>query len=69
MNTRRFGARARQGRARRLLRRMARALWRAVRVLLLVGVALGPGPPPPPPPEPQRLEQHDERGEQAPKPP
>jgi hypothetical protein len=40
--------------------RVIRALWRGVRVLLMVGLAFGPPAPPPPPPPPQGTAQQDE---------
>ncbi len=56
------------GRARRRVRRSIftrglHALWRIVRVILMLGFALGPTAPPPPPPPPQASAQHDEDGQ------
>jgi hypothetical protein len=55
---------ARRGRTRRwrrpsIPRLVLRFLWRSIRILFMVGVAMGPGAPPPPPPPPQAVEQQD----------
>jgi hypothetical protein len=39
-----------------ILRRLGRSAWRALRVLMIVGAAIGPAPPPPPPPRPAPIE-------------
>ena len=63
MAAQRRRARARRGLLARLFVFIFRVIWRFVRVLLLVGAAMGPGMPPPPPPSPPPIEQRDDEGE------
>jgi hypothetical protein len=39
-----------------IVRRLGRSAWRALRVLMILGAAIGPAPPPPPPPRPAPIE-------------
>jgi hypothetical protein len=45
------------------MRRIHAVLRRLMRIMILLGAALGPGMPPPPPPEPPRTEQVAENGQ------
>lgn len=45
------------------MHRIFAALRRVLRIIVLLGAALGPGMPPPPPPEPPRTEQVAENGQ------
>ncbi len=45
--------------SRRPAARLWRALLRVLRMLVMIGAAIGPGAPPPPPPAPPRTEQVD----------
>ncbi|HEX6243970.1 MAG TPA: hypothetical protein VFZ61_23805 [Polyangiales bacterium] len=49
-------AQRRAGVVRAALRHVGRALWRVMRVLALMMMALGPNYPPPPPPRPPPIE-------------
>jgi len=48
---------------RKVIRWVVRSLWRCVRILFLIGAAMGPGMPPPPPPPLPSIEQLDSDGE------
>jgi hypothetical protein len=47
-----------------ILRRVLRSAFRALRVLMIVGAAIGPAPPPPPPPRPAPIEARAQAGEE-----
>ena len=63
--SRRARAQHRLGLVLAIPRYVLRRLWRIMRVLLLVGVAMGPGMPPPPLPKPQTTEEREDAGGQV----
>jgi hypothetical protein len=49
--------------ARHFIRRIARLVWRVVRVVLVASAAMGPAPPPPPLPRPPPIEARADDGQ------
>jgi hypothetical protein len=47
-----------------IVRRVLRRAFRALRVLMILGAAIGPAPPPPPPPRPAPIEARAETGDE-----